>query len=308
MADPYDRNSSIGSQSSTGTIIGYFSNVNDAYRAVSELRAAGFTSDQIGLVIRGDGREQTSSSISGNEPATEGGEDRGFWQEVKDFFSGEDHSNSSDFRNSLSGMELEDDRADYYYRGVGSGGALVSVRANGERGSETRRILERCGADLRDTGFSSEELSSGTTNAGRGAKEVGNEDYRVQLRGEMLQAHKERVSRGEVRLRKEVVSENRSIEVPVTREELVIERTDATGATPTGEIGRDQEIRVPLSEERVTVEKKPVVTGEVKIGKRQVQDKKTVSDTVRHEEARIEKDGDVEVDDATLKDKKRRIA
>src|SRR5947208_15842521 len=81
----------------------------------------------------------------------------------------------------------------------------------------------------------------------------------------MLRTYKERVQRGEVRLRKEVVTESQSIQVPVTREELVIERTPGSGQV-TGEIGRDEEIRVPLSEERVRVEKQPVVNEEVRVG------------------------------------------
>jgi uncharacterized protein (TIGR02271 family) len=196
-------------------------------------------------------------------------------------------------------MEISDQQSDYYARGISEGGALVTVRASG-RAEEARRILQECGADLRESGFERQPVAS--TNA------AADRDYRVQLRGEMLQAHKERVNRGELRLRKEVVSENRSIEVPVTREELVIERTDASGATPTGEIGSDKEIRVPLAEEKVTVEKKPIVTGEVHVGKRQVQDTQTVSDNVRHEEVKLDKEGDVNVNEDALRDRKDRAA
>ena len=113
----------------------------------------------------------------------------------------------------------------------------------------------------------------------------------------MLRTHKERVQRGEVRLRKEVVTENQTINVPVTREELVIERNRPTGETAAaGEFGADQEIRVPLNEERVKVEKKPIVNEEVRVGKRQVQDSRQVTGEVRHEELRVDRDGDVEVE------------
>jgi len=159
---------------------------------------------------------------------------------------------------------------------------------------------------LRESGF--ESSRSNVANTGSNVRNIADQDYRVQLRGEMLQAHKERVNRGEVRLRKDVVTENRSIEVPVTREELVIERTDVSGGTPTGEIGSDQEIRVPLSEERVSVEKTPIVTGEVRVGKRQVQENRTVSDNVRHEEVRVEKEGDVNVDEDALRNRKKPAA
>jgi len=53
-----------------------------------------------------------------------------------------------------------------------------------------------------------------------------------------------------------VVTENQTVEVPVTREELVIDRIPAQAGTPASEaIGSNQEIRVPLSEEEVRVER-----------------------------------------------------
>ena len=41
--------------------------------------------------------------------------------------------------------------------------------------------------------------------------------------------------------------------------------------------------------------KQPMVTEEVEVGKRKVRDAEHVSDTARREEARIEREGDVEV-------------
>src|SRR5579884_3878711 len=92
-----------------------------------------------------------------------------------------------------------------------------------------------------------------------------------------------------------MITENKTIQVPVTREELVIERVPSTNAQVSGEIGGDQEIRVPLTEERARVEKQPVVHEEVRVGKRAVQGTEQVSDDVRHEELRVDKDGDVDV-------------
>jgi uncharacterized protein (TIGR02271 family) len=116
----------------------------------------------------------------------------------------------------------------------------------------------------------------------------------VQLFGEVLRVHKERISRGEVRLRKDVVTENQTIEVPVTREELVLERVAVSPNTPatSATIGRSQEIRVPLSEDSVRVEKQPVITEEVVVGKREVSDVARVSDEVRREELRVDSDLD----------------
>jgi uncharacterized protein (TIGR02271 family) len=75
----------------------------------------------------------------------------------------------------------------------------------------------------------------------------------------------------------------------------VVERVPGDGGKATGQVGSgEEEIRIPLSEERVRVEKKPVVNEEVLVGKRQVQDTKRVSQEVKHEELRTETQGDVD--------------
>jgi uncharacterized protein (TIGR02271 family) len=271
-------------------IVAFFRNKEDAYQAISQLRQSGFTTDQIGLMT-GDKYE---SATSASPRATH---DESFWEKIKDFFTAESHEDEEiDYRDTSSGWNWDKRRADFYYNGITSGGALVSV--TGPRSLDSRRILENAGGDLRETGF--EAISKNA--------EVGSEDVRrIQLRGELLRTYKERVQRGEVRLRKDVVSENKTVQVPVTREELVVERVPASGRTSTGEIGSDEEIRVPLSEERVRTEKESVVTGEVRVGKRAVQNTETVSDNVRHEELRADKEGDVEIDtkgSETIKRKK----
>jgi len=53
-----------------------------------------------------------------------------------------------------------------------------------------------------------------------------------------------------------------------------------------------------VREEQVSVEKRAVVTEEINLGTRQVQDTQQVSGTVRREEARIDQEGDVKVDPA----------
>jgi uncharacterized protein (TIGR02271 family) len=131
----------------------------------------------------------------------------------------------------------------------------------GERLNEARQIIQQSGGDLREGGFQTSASKFAGTTGIQG-------EQRTQLRGEMLRTYKERIKRGEVRLHKEVVTENQTVQVPVTREELVVERTPASGPAATAEIGRDQEVRVPLSEERVRVEKQPVVNEEVRVGKR----------------------------------------
>jgi len=100
---------------------------------------------------------------------------------------------------------------------------------------------------------------------------------------------------GEVGIRKEVVSEQQTIDVPVTREEVVIERHPVAPRPSNRPLGEDQTIDIPIHEERVELEKQPVVYEEVQVGARQVQDTERVSGTVRREEAHLERDDDVNV-------------
>jgi uncharacterized protein (TIGR02271 family) len=91
----------------------------------------------------------------------------------------------------------------------------------------------------------------------------------IELREEELRVEKERVEAGEVRLRKEVVEENKTMDVPVTREEVVVEKRSVGGRRPaSGQVGEDEEISVPVMEEQIEVEKTPVVREEVSLKKR----------------------------------------
>jgi uncharacterized protein (TIGR02271 family) len=97
------------------------------------------------------------------------------------------------------------------------------------------------------------------------------------------------VSRGEVRLRKEVTTSTQTVEVPVTREELVLERVPVSGQIPATDAAFDsKEIRIPLSEEHATVSKQAVVREEVRVGKKQVTDVETLDEQVRHEDLRVD--------------------
>lgn len=280
---PSIQNSQNESLNTSGTrLLAFFREKDDAYEAVNQLRNAGFSSAEIGII---EGRNRATGTEAGAGYSTEGNES--VWQKIKDFFTGDSHDDV-DYDQSVGDMNWDRNRADYYYQGVNEGGALVSV--SGPRREEARRILEQAGGDLRESGFESVQqragIDSGTDSA--------TDERRIQLRGEILRTYKERVQRGEVTLRKEVVTEHQTLSVPVTREELVIERTSGSGQRADGEIGRDEEIRVPLSEERARVEKQPVVNEEVRVGKRAVQRTEEVGDDVRREELRVDKQGDVD--------------
>ncbi|MBM7655554.1 YsnF/AvaK domain-containing protein [Neobacillus cucumis] len=110
----------------------------------------------------------------------------------------------------------------------------------------------------------------------------------VQLREEQLDIIKERVQVGELQLQKEVVEEQRTVYVPLLREEVYIERRPVTDGKYEGSaFTEDEIIRIPITEERIEVTKRPVVVEEVIVGKRKIQETKQVQDIIRKEEARI---------------------
>jgi uncharacterized protein (TIGR02271 family) len=105
---------------------------------------------------------------------------------------------------------------------------------------------------------------------------------------EELAIGKRAVQTGEVAVRKTVESEHVSERVPVTREEVTVERRPVTDAyAATARIGAD-EIRVPVHEEEVVAEKRAVAKEEIVVRKHAVQDTETVEADLRKERVEVE--------------------
>jgi uncharacterized protein (TIGR02271 family) len=108
----------------------------------------------------------------------------------------------------------------------------------------------------------------------------------IDLFGESIRVDKERVEQGELLIRKEVITDTQMIAVPVTREELVIERRSKDGSR--SDVLRGQQIvRVPISEERVLIRKETVLNERVSVRRRRIEEKKRVSVPVKHEEIEV---------------------
>jgi uncharacterized protein (TIGR02271 family) len=101
---------------------------------------------------------------------------------------------------------------------------------------------------------------------------------------EQLHIGKRTVQTGEARIGKHIETEHVRKEVPVTREQVHVERRPVTGADRSAVIGRSEdEIRVPLMGEEVVVEKRPVVEEELVITKERVEGKEIVDTDIRKE-------------------------
>lgn len=125
---------------------------------------------------------------------------------------------------------------------------------------------------------------------GTHATPVGGGDVSVPVHEEELIARKEAQEAGRVQIHKDVVEEPRSIEIPVTHEEISIERVPTQGAgQPLGpDAFQERDIEVPVMGEQVTTEKRAKVGEEIHLHKQEVTEQQRFDDTVRKERVNLE--------------------
>ena len=116
-------------------------------------------------------------------------------------------------------------------------------------------------------------------------------ETRIPVLGEKLDISK-RIRTSEVTITKEPVTETRTVEVPVTHEEVIVERRAASGISTAVETGMPIEsrtdVKVPITSEELDVTKRPYVKEEVVVSKEPVTETRTISDTVRSERVNTE--------------------
>jgi uncharacterized protein (TIGR02271 family) len=334
------------------TLVGVFEDRRSAEQAVNELHRAGFDDDQIGFARRDDEGQSDRTSQEGSLPGRGTGSQAGEGLAGGAIVGGILGAAAAllipgvgpaiaggilapilgagataagvgaagaaagaavgSLTGGLMGLGIPEGEAEYYQGEFEAGRVIVTVRP-GSRWSEAESILQRYGAYDASSQSSRATHTASTTSRTQGHTETSERD-RMQLREERLDVDKREVETGEVRLRKDVVEEQKNIDVPVTRDEVYVERHPVSGDRPaSGRIGEGETLAVPVHEEVVDVNKETVVREEVEVGKREVEGTQRVSDTVRREEAHLETEGDVEVkqgekptDDRRRQDPKRR--
>ena len=113
------------------------------------------------------------------------------------------------------------------------------------------------------------------------------DELRVQRTEEELRAGTREREVGAMNVRKRVRTEHERLEVPTRREEVTVDRVPIEGEATEAEIG-DDEVSVPVTEEEVVVEKRPVAKEEVRIRKDVVEDTEVVEEDVRREEVDVD--------------------
>jgi uncharacterized protein (TIGR02271 family) len=296
------------------TAIAIFDDRSRAQRAIDQLKRAGFTEKEIGVTARdadGDGKvvdaDKGSHAKEGAITGVTAGASVGAWWGLgilagilpaigpaiaggtlaAILSSAAAGAATAGVAGALIGLGIPEDEADYYESEFRAGRVVVTVRADG-RLSEAQEILELNGGYDMESG----RERSAVAQTGRAAGLEG--ERTLEAREEQLRIRKRPVQTGEAEVYKEVTTERRSVEVPVKKEELVIERHSVGRQPASGPVGENQRVRVPLSEERVDVEKEPVVTERVAVGKRVTEEDEQVDATVRKENIKVDKRGRTE--------------
>ena len=131
-------------------------------------------------------------------------------------------------------------------------------------------------------------LTAGKSPADRVAR-CDSETIRVPVYEEELTAVTRDVDRGAILIEKELVTEYRTITVPVTEERVTVTRVPA--GTP-GSLGEDAfengAIEIPIRGQEIDIEKAVRLTGEVVVEKETVERTERVGGTVRREEVRVD--------------------
>ncbi|HLR58948.1 MAG TPA: DUF2382 domain-containing protein [Pseudogracilibacillus sp.] len=258
-------------------VYGSYATEAEARKEMSHLYEQGYTREDIKII----------SNYNSDGNVTHTREDESMWDKIKDTFTpDDDHENN--YEKGLSHEEKTE---------------IEGYKSNIEAGEVVLLVEERAGHP--DEGFNKD------VNKGFNGEVTYDDDERVmELKKEKLNVDKEKVQTGEVDVKKVTKEETETVEVPVEKEEIVIERKSALGReVKDGEIvdsdphKDDEEIHIPITEERVDVNKDTVVDDEVVIKKDKHRENKTFTEDVKHED--IEVEGDTELNEG-LKDKNRR--
>ena len=121
-----------------------------------------------------------------------------------------------------------------------------------------------------------------------------NTDDAITRSEERLNVGTQQVESGRARLRKHIVTEQQTVTVPVSHDEVRIEREPITDANRGAALGgadlSEEEHEVVLTEERPVVQKETVPVERIKLGTETVTEQQQVTEDVAHEEITV--DGD----------------
>lgn len=219
------------------------------------------------------------------------------------------HKGEGEILDGLIGMGFPPNEAHFYNQEYRAGRTVVAVKTT-DRQQEAANILRLGGA----------YDAYSRPGTGNGSEMNTGQVQTLQLREETLQVEKQWVQTGEIRIRKRVITEEKVFRVPVSREEVIIERVPYTGngqfesdaQVSTSEIDAGEgeiltleegkPFTIQVREEQVFIQKTPMVIEEITLTKQVIQETKPITETVQREELHVERTGDVRIQGDNLED------
>lgn len=291
--------------------VGTYYQESELVSKIDQLRAEGHREDDLYVVVK----DKSNLSLVRGETDAEVKETKASW--LDRFFGVAD--GGDEVRHTFDKLGFSEEETARHHQDIENGGMVLLLdtdngvfddgrndtfeggRTSAGYGSEGNEAGNMTARDVGMTGASSASLTNDRFNDMdddiRNRTDL-TDEQKLELHEERLQVNKERVQTGEVRVEKDVVEHEERVDVEVERDEVYVERRrvdgdrEATGHSFDATKDRD-EIRVPVTEERVDVTKKDVVAEEIVVGKEKVKDTETVRETLRKEEAHIEGEDDL---------------
>ncbi len=200
---------------------------------------------------------------------------------------------------ALIGLGIPEEKAKVYNDRVKGGSFLVIVNGTAAEIARAETIMQHNGVEefgIYDVPGARATAVHDVDEDIRTRADIA-DDEKIRLYEERLMVNKHRDKAGEVSIGKRVETETASVSVPVEKERIVIERSDATAgnvvAPGTANFAEGKVAEVELYEETAEIQKQAFVREEVSVRKEVDQENVQARETIRREELEVEADGDV---------------
>ncbi|MFB9861559.1 YsnF/AvaK domain-containing protein [Salinicoccus siamensis] len=274
-------------------IIESFSNDKDLLGRIEHLKLKGVDASRMTVITKEDPGERAFDHLGVKQRSTE----VDTWDRIVSWFADEDPETQA-----MNSLRLSEAQQAEYRQALMDGKLLLHIDEPDPVKGGFFHDADK--ADYIDP--SDSEYSYWTDNGNDGRKREArfsrdhqaeartaspdHDEETIELREERVDVNKETVQTGEVEVNKSTNIRVEEFDVPVTREEVTVERIPVEGSplAETYEVAKEAGVeRIPITEERVRVIKERVVTEEVVIRKQTVEDVAHIREPVRYEEADV---------------------
>lgn len=263
---------------------GFYNGQMEVKDKIEELNNNGYPGDNLYVIAKSNDQISALGTYPEVHFSTE--QDGDWIDKFKEMFGG-----NYSLRRVFEEMGFSRDEAESFDRRIDSG--EIFLFADDEVYNESVGSAGITGAEFSaDTAADAEAPKM--SRAERRKKLSDNGEESIYLHEEQLEVQKERVQTGEINVNKRIVEEEQHIDVPVERDDVVVERRPvADTGNPDEEIKREpyqvgDELHIPVIEERLIVTKKEVVTEEIVVTKRKINETEHITETLRREEVDID--------------------